>query len=159
MKKRLTSDLDYNLWVLLYQVRDLIFRARENELRKYGFLSRQAMVIFIIEAIDGKATPTEIAKWALREPHSISAILDRMEKDGLVSKVKDSRKKSQVNISLTEKGKQVYNQSLKRESIWEIMSCLSAEEHQQLWKTLEKLRARAFETRTKVTELPFPDFQ
>ena len=90
----------------------------------------QAGVLFILDAIEGKATPTEISRWLLREPHTVSVLLTRMEREGLVSKAKDPGKKSTVTVTLTEKGRQALGQSRERESIREIMSCLSDEERQ-----------------------------
>jgi DNA-binding MarR family transcriptional regulator len=65
-------------------------------------------------------------------------------------------KKTLQEITLTEKGKEAYRQSLKRESIHEILSCLSEEEREQLWSILKKLRDRALERLTSEVILPFP---
>ena len=156
MKNGLFRDQDYNLWVLLHQVRGLIFRARETELNQYGITTMQAAVLFVLEALGGKSTPTEISKWLIREPNSVSSILVRMEKEGLLSKAKDLEKKSQVNVELTEKGRRAYSQSEKRESIREIMSCLSKEERRQLRSLLEKLREKALQSSTPVRKINFP---
>ena len=156
MRNNLSADPDYDLWVLLSQSGSLMLRARNKELSQYDLTARQAAVLFIISAIGDKATPTDIAKWLLREPHSVSSILIRMEKEGLISKAKDLHKKSRRNVALTEKGKRALGQSSKRESIHEIMSCLSKEECQQLRLTLEKLRNEALNRITTVSKMPFP---
>ena len=159
MKNHFSADKDYNLWVLLSQARVMLFRARDKELSQYGITARQAAVLFAIKALnatEGKATPAEISRWLLREPHTVSRILSRMEKDGLVSKMKGSGKKRKVCITLTEEGEQAYRHTLKRESIREIMSCLSEEEHQQLNSMLKTLRDRAIENLKDLTKVPFP---
>jgi len=156
MKNHLPDDQDYKLWVLLCQARDVMVRARYKELSQYGISTRQAAVMFVLEAIEGKVTPTEVSRWLLREPHTISSILTRMEKEGLVSKTKDLGKKREINVNLTEKGKQAYSQSLSRESIRGIMSCLSEEERQQLGSLLERLRDKALKNLTTVKKVPFP---
>ena len=150
------SDRDYNLWILLGQARDMVFKARGKELSRYGVTVEQASILFVIQAIGGKSTPAEISKWMLREPHTISSILTRMEKEGLITKRKDSSNKGQVIVALTEKGRQIYSQSIKRESIREIISCLSEEEHNQLGSLLEKLRDSALNNIAKVDLPPFP---
>ena len=156
MNDQLPNDRDYNLWILLCQARDTIFKARGKELTQCGVTVEQACILFVVQAIGDKATPTEISRWMLREPHTISTILTRMEKDGLVSKSKDLDKKSRVIVALTEKGRQVYSQSSKRNSIREIISCLSEEEHNQLGSLLEKLRDNALKNIAKVAKPPFP---
>ena len=154
MKDQLAADRDFNLWVLLHQVSDIIFKAREKELSQYGVTTMQAGVLFVIEAVGGKATPGEISRWLLREPHTISSLLTRMERGGLVSK--SIGKRRTLGVTLTAKGRQAFSQSMKRESIREILSCLSEEEHRQLGSSLEKLRDRALQKLTTVMEVPFP---
>jgi len=156
MKSNLSADPDYNLWVLLHQARDAIFRARDKELSQYGITTMQSAVLFIITALGGEATATEISRWLSREPHSVSGLLARMEREGLVRKVKDLVKKSQVNVTLTAKGRQAHSESLKRESLRGIMSCLTEEERQQLVSSLKQLRDKALGSLTKVRKLPFP---
>ena len=143
MNDQLLNDREFNLWILLCQARDTIFKARGKELSQWGVTVEQASILFVVQAIGDKATPTEISKWMLREPHTISTILTRMEKDGLVSKSKGLGKKNQVSVALTEKGRQVFSQSSKRKSIREIISCLSEEERRQLESSLKRLQQKA----------------
>lgn len=100
MKNYSFVDQDYELWVLLHQPRDAVFKAREKELSPYGISTMQAAVLFIILAIGNEATPTEISRWLLREPHSVSNLLSRMEKEGLVTK--DGKDNRIVHNSLIE---------------------------------------------------------
>jgi len=147
---------DYNLWILLRQAGDSILKAREKELSQHGISARKAAVLLVVDTLDNKATPGELSRWLLREPHSISAILTRMEQEGLVNKTKDLGKKRRVRVTLTEKGQQVLSLSIKRESIRDIMSSLSEEECRQLWSSLRKLRDRALKYSTTVKGPPFP---
>jgi len=151
----LPKDQDYELWVLLAQAREAMYKARKKELIKYDLSPRQSAVLFAIQAIGDGATLTDIARLLFRELHSTSELLARMEKEGLIEKVKDIKKGSRIKITLTKKGQEAYNQSSKRESIREIMSCLSEEERQQLWSSLKKIRSRALQL-VMVRELPFP---
>ena len=151
-----SSDKDYNLWTLLGLTRDAIQRARQKELAQYNISSRQSAVLFIVRAIGDKATPAEISRWLFRESHSISDLLSRMERQGLVRKVKDLDRKNQVRIELTQKGHEVYQQSYKRESIHRILSFLSEEQRKQLGSSLQTLRDKALEEIGVEYEMPFP---
>ena len=71
------------------------------------------------------------------------SILSRMEKQGLVKKVKDLDRKNLVRVCLTDKGRQVYHEAVKRETIVKILSCLSETEGQQLASSLKRLRDKA----------------
>lgn len=118
MGEHLLEDRDYNLWVRLHQARDVMFRARDKELSRYSITPMQAAVLFIVkflkEATEVEATPGKVSRWLLREPHTVSRLLTRMANEGLVSKIRGSDKKNEINITLTEKGEQAYRQSLKR---------------------------------------------
>ena len=145
MKEFQHADQDYNLWWLLLLMRRIMYKARARELFQYGITPEQAAILFIVQAIGEKATPAEISRWLFREPHSISGLLARMEKEGLVRKVKDLDRKNLVRVVITEEGQQAYQQSTKRESIHKIMSSLSEEDHQQLRSYLEVLQNKALQ--------------
>jgi DNA-binding MarR family transcriptional regulator len=160
MRDYFSKDKYFKTWWLLHQARDTVFRVRSRELSQYGITTEQAAVLFIVKVLSKlkrKSTPGEISKWILREPHSVSKILTRMEKQGYVSKANGlGRKKNEVHIALTKKGEQAYKHSMKRESIRELMSCLSEEERQQLSSLLEKIRGKALQDLTKRNTVFFP---
>ena len=156
MDKPVYEDRDYRLLKLITHTGDAVFRARKNELNEYGLSPRQAAVVVAIQAIGEKATSAEIARWLYREHHTVSGILNRMEKDGLVKKVRNRGGKKLTRIVLTEKGRQAYNQSSKIEALHEIMSFISDEERQQLKACLEKIRDAAFKKIGMNHKPPFP---
>ena len=153
----LAGDEEYRLWVLLHQTCDALSRARENELRKAAGISRmQAAVLFIVKAIAGPVTPAEISRWLFREPHTVSGILDRMERQGLVRKAKDLERKNMIRVALTEKGEEAYHRTTELKAIRNILLSLSKEELENLRKYLETMRNKAIEELRIDYELPFP---
>jgi len=159
MKNLLSVDEDYNLWVLLYQTTDAVLRARQKELNQYSISVIEVGVLVVIQAIGEKATPSEISRRIFREPHSVSALLNRMEKRGLVRKTQDLDRKNLVRVSITEKGQQAYDKSTRRKSIYKIISSLSEEERRQLRSCLEKLQNKAFKELTvEYKPPPLPQF-
>lgn len=137
------SDADHDLWILLTHTRYAIYRAREKELLRYGVSPEQVGVLFIIQALGSRATPSEIARSILRQPHTVSALIERMAEKGLVKKMHDLDRKNLVRVSLTEKGQKVYDISTKRGPIHRIMGSLNVTERSNLQKALEKLQAQA----------------
>ena len=137
-------DQDYSLLKLVNQTGELIVKIRERELKQYGISPRQAATLFAMQSIGSEATPAKISRWLLREPHTVSGILSRMEKQGLIKKAKNLDRKNMVRVMLTRKGRRAYHQSSKRDSIHWLASSLSEEERQQLRSCLETLRDRAF---------------
>ena len=120
MKKYLPREDCIELWVLLAQTREAMYKARKKELSRYSISPRQVAVLATIKAIGDKATPAEISRRLVRESHSVGGILDRMEKQGLIRRDKDLERRNLVRVSITEKGQQVYSQVANKESICKI---------------------------------------
>ena len=94
-----STDKEYQLWALLRQTRDAVSRARGKELKEYGISGRQSSILFTIQLIEQTGsipTPAEIARWQFREPHTVSTLLKRMEREGLVKKVKDLDRMAEI---------------------------------------------------------------
>lgn len=151
-----SADRDYELWVLLHQTKDTIYKARDKELHRFGLSPMMAATLFIVQAISGPATPNEISRWLFREPHSVFGLLTRMEKQGLVTRTKDLEKKNMVRVTLTEKGRQALDLSTERQVIHQIFSSLSEEQRQQLTSCLRVLLDKALDQLGMDRKLPFP---
>jgi len=145
--------------VLLHQTTDAVLRARQKELDQFDISVIEVGVLVVTQAIGEKATPSEISRRIFREPHTVSALLNRMEKRGLVRKTQDLDRKNLVRVSITEKGHQAYDNSTGRKSIRRIISSLSEEERRQLRACLEKLQNKAFkELIVEYKPPPLPKF-
>ena len=138
MKNFSSTDQDYNLWVLLNQTSDLILKARRKELGQYGILPVQAALLSVVKAIGHKAGLVDISQRLFREPNSVTCLVNRMEKAGLVRKSKGLGRKK-IRVTLTKKGEQAYHQSIRQRSIRQIMASLSEVERQQLASSLQTL--------------------
>jgi len=143
MKNQLSEGKDYDLWRLLANTRAVIFKVREKELSQYGITPQQAGILHILQTTGDKVTIAHISRLTFRELHTVLGLVNRMEKTGLVRKVKDSGNKNVIRVSLTGKGRGVYYQSINRESIYQILSSLSEEEQRQLSSFLGKLLNKA----------------
>ena len=141
----INRDDDYNLMALINQTSHAFTLARTRELSQHGLSMMRAAVLLVLQARDNNATPTEISEWLLREPHTISALLDRMEKDGLVRRYRDMHKRNTVRVAMTEKGRVAYQASLARETFHRVMAVLSPEDREQLRSVMTKLWLRALQ--------------
>lgn len=141
----INDDDDYNLIALINQTGHAFTLARTRELAKHGLSMMRAAVLLVLQVRDNNATPTEISQWLLREPHTISALLDRMERDGLIRRYRDLHKRNTVRVAMTEKGRNAYQESLERETFHSVMSVLSPEEREQLRGVMTKLWLRALQ--------------
>jgi MarR family transcriptional regulator, organic hydroperoxide resistance regulator len=141
------QDADQELWVLLHQTRHLMNRAREAELTEFGISAMQSAVLSIVHMIDhaSPVTPAEISRRLLRRAHGVSTLLDRMEKEGFVRRVKDLERRNMVRVEITEKGERAYAEASRRRVVHEIMSVLTDEERQAMSSGLHKIRGKALE--------------
>ena len=156
MRGNLAIDEDYRLWVLCRQTYETMVRARAHELKQVGISPIQAAVLFILKATKAPATPAEISRWLFREAHSVSELINRMERKGLVRKARDLERKNLVRTVMTEKGEETYRRSSERKVIHRILSCLSPEERNSLVRYVEKLRHKALAELGVNYKLPFP---
>ena len=156
METNIASDRDYELWVLLHQACDAVGKVRDDEMRQFGITRMQAAILFILKVVEAPATPAEIARWLIREPHTVSGLLDRMEKRGLVRITKDPARKHLLRIVITEKGEKAYQRSRELKTIHASLSCLSQEEHDDLRAYLKRVRNRALEEFRVTPKLPYP---
>jgi len=141
----INEDDDYNLIALINQTGHAFSLARTRELATRGLSMMRAAVLLVLQVRDNNATPTEISQWLLREPHTISALLDRMERDGLIRRYRDLHKRNTVRVAMTEKGRTAYQESLERETFHSVMSVLSDEEREQLRCVMTKLWLRVLQ--------------
>ena len=131
------------LWMLIDRTSRLIGKARQRELAKYGVSVDASAVIFTVYYLGHQAIPATISRQLFLERHSVSQLLTRMEKDGLIRRVKDLERRNYVRIELTVKGWDVLQRSGKHQSVIPIISVLSENEQQELWIILAKVRNRA----------------
>lgn len=134
------SDEDQDMWLLLAHTRYAVYRAREKELQRYGISPEEAGLLFVVQALGQIATPAAISRAIMRQPHTVSALVDRMVEKGLVKKSKDLERKNLVRVTMTEKGNKAYAQTLKRGPIHRIMAVLTDRERGKLKIYLEKIQ-------------------
>jgi DNA-binding MarR family transcriptional regulator len=140
------------LWALIAQTKDAILRARELEYVRDGISNERRAVLYIIQNNGGRATPVEISRDLFRELHSVTEMLVRMEKDGLVQRHKGTGR-SKVEVSLSPKGLDVFHQSLHNETDRKIFSALTKKQRERLALYLWRLRSRTLE------QLGIPEWQ
>lgn len=145
-KKKVVSPIDdpyLSLWVLFDQTRDTIAKARELELDHYKLSRVQVAVLYTLMSENRGLTISEIANWNVREHNSVLSLVNRMDKLGLVKKMRNANA-NKVKILLTEKGRKLYTNAT-RLSLEMIFSILSEEEKEKMESILKKLRTKSRE--------------
>jgi DNA-binding MarR family transcriptional regulator len=96
-----------------------------------------------IDAIGENATAADVSRFLFRESNTMSVLLRRMEKMGLIKKTSGPR--GTKLLSLTDKGQVLCNKALDTNIVSGIFSRLAEEKQKQLWALLEELRNSAIE--------------
>jgi DNA-binding MarR family transcriptional regulator len=136
-------DSSYNLYTLIYLTQIALFRTRYNEVRELGVTSMEAALLLVVNGLGEQANPAEISRWMMRKRPTISGLLDRMERNGLVIREGYNHNRKLKKVIMTPKGREALDQIVKRDSFRTIISSLSDEEYAQLWSLLEKLKDKA----------------
>jgi DNA-binding MarR family transcriptional regulator len=85
-----------------------------------------------------------------REPHSISALVSRMEADGLVTKKRHPKNTRQIKVSLIKRGREVIQGQLALRASMDIIRTLSEREMDTLHSICNKMRTEAFRLIRKI---------
>ncbi len=154
--RKKASDDQHRLMALLDQTSDVVLRIRARELADAGISAIEAAALFALANAEKPTTPAEISRWTLRESHSTSKLLQRMEAKDLVTKSSDLDRRNLIRVAMTDKGRKAYDLSLKRETVPGAMAILSPSEREQLDVLLRKLlQAALAELRVK-RDVPYP---
>jgi len=156
-EENLSNDNDYQLWIMLDHLRYMIFRARKKELARYNITPEQAHILYILHRSGDSTTINEMVEYTQHQHHSISTLINRMVKRGLVSKIKIPDKGRRLNIVITKKGQELL-QTITRDSFGEIFKCLSEEDKQEMMAYLCRLIVSSYKALgKKYKPLPVPE--
>ena len=153
------DDEDYMLWRLFTQARNAIHKLRHKELLHYGLTPRKAGILLILLAAKDDVNSYKIAKWLILEHHSVSELINRMEKEGLVNKSQNNDNNGRsITIRLTDKGVKAAEQAGKVKSFHGVMAIIPDKERKQFISTLKSLRNHALRELRITNRLPYPPF-
>ncbi len=148
------SESRHKTWVLWHHACEQVQKCEDAAFAKAG-ISRQMFPILIgIECLDNPVTVADLARWEGRHANSTSMMVDRMEKRGLVEKIRDLPDRRATRLTVTQVGKKMLGESARvgSELIERITSCLSEEELEVFNHVNYKLREKAFEELGESTE-------
>jgi len=139
-------DQRLQTWLLCHQVYDSIYRCEESVFAKEGISTQQHAVLIAIKYIEEPVTVSELAHWLERNQNGISMLVERMVKDGLISRKRDLSDRRSIRLVMTKKGKNILERATM--SGWdlaqEILSSISDDDLHVLNGILERMRGKAF---------------
>jgi DNA-binding MarR family transcriptional regulator len=130
------------LWLLLHRVRDILVLCEDTIFGGYGLTTEQYGLIAAVKSRGGSLRPSELARILERSPNSVSMLVDRMVKAGLVRRTRDRRDRRVVNVYLTSKAESALKSAMPAgwEFIQKILSSLSYGDKYTLADMLEKTK-------------------
>ena len=150
------TDEFFMIWVLIAQVKASLLKARQKEYAQFNINSERRAVLSTIHNNREPSTPVEISYQLVQELHSVTAMLKRMEKEGLIKRCK-SNSRSRFAVELTQKGIEVYYHSRYNQADKRILSILTKKERERLISSLLKVRNQAFvESGIPVWRIKYP---
>ena len=131
------------LWLLLRRVGDTLMLCQDSIFSKYGLTTEQWGVLTSIKS-RGPLRPTDLASILERTTNSISMLVDRMVKAGLVRRTRDRKDRRVVTVSMTSKGEKAVEPAVIAgwEFIHEILSPLSYDDQCVLASMLETVKCQ-----------------
>jgi DNA-binding MarR family transcriptional regulator len=129
------------LWILLPRVGDVFNRCHDMVFSKYGLTTEQWRVLACIGS-RGPLRPVDIASLLERAPNSMSMLVDRMVKAGLVRRTRDRKDRRAVFVSLTDKGRDAVGPAVPAgwQFINKVVAALSYDDQRALVDMLETLK-------------------
>ena len=142
-------------WAEMSVTSTILRRAWEMELGQVGLTVPQTLVLITVASSPEPITPMKLSKLLHREPHTISALLSRMEVQGLVKKERNLERGNWVRVTLTKKGKEAYERQVEARRVRNVTECLSKQELDALNKMNRKLRAKGIEMLRDMLPSPY----
>ena len=129
------------LWLLLPRVGDALALCQDLVFGKYGITTEQWRVLVCIRS-RGPLRPSDLASMLERSPNSVSMLVDRMVKAGLVRRTRDRKDRRTVFVSMTDKGREAVEPTVVAgwEFMHRLLSPLSYDDQRALASMLETIK-------------------
>jgi DNA-binding MarR family transcriptional regulator len=140
-KKEASNTSVRELWSLLDRTAFAISRLREIELSQFDLTIPQSAILHTLHVQGGALTLQDLGTNRMRQHHSISTLISRMTKIGLVLRTKASNGK-RYQIKISPAGQQIYSK-VTETSLRMVFSSLSEKEKGELADDLIPLLEKA----------------
>ncbi len=134
-------------WLLIHQSHNLLKKLENAVFAQTGLTARQHSILLALKNLKSPVTITSIAHWLDRNSNTISMLVDNMEKEGMVSRLRDMPDRREVRLVITERGEQQFKSAntLTAELFQSIFSGIPEENLQKLADTLEQIRFKSLD--------------
>jgi len=141
-----SKNMVLRLWVMLHRVSEIMSLCEDSLFREYGITTEQFRVLSCIKS-RGPLRPTDLAQIMERSPNSVSMLVDRMVKAGLVKRAREKKDRRTLRVFLTSEGEKAISLAFPMgwEFIQNLLSPLSDKDKKTLLRLLEIVRTEGLE--------------
>ena len=134
---------EVNFW-LCVTFADTIGRYCEITMKKDDISPLHAIAMFHLVCAGGSSTPTHLAELMFRSKHSVTKIVDNLEKEGFIVRDFSSKDRRVTYIRVTSAGLEYVrnNQNKGNKRARQVMDCLEPSEQKTLAELTEKMSSR-----------------
>jgi DNA-binding MarR family transcriptional regulator len=144
IKGALNQIKETDFW-LCVRFADTLLRYIEITMKQDSVISRlQGSALYFLLLNGGASTPTQLANNMLRSKHSVTKIIDSLEKEGLVARDFTNKDRRVTSLRLTKASLKHLRQRFTRgnERAKKVMDSLNAKEQKQLVDLTERMRQK-----------------
>jgi DNA-binding MarR family transcriptional regulator len=134
---------------LCVQFADVLIRYLEITMKEDNVVSRlQGTAMYFLVLNGGRMTPTQMAKRILRSKHSVTKIIDSLEKEELIVRDYTDKDRRVTYIKITPAGLEYVKQRFNKGNVraQNVLDCLDAGEQKLLIALTEKMRRKMIST-------------
>ncbi len=129
-------------WQSLYQAYNAVFKAQESALIPQGISLPQLQLLALLARERRPVTITQLAKWMVKEPNSLTGLVDRTEAKGWVHTHGDPKDRRKRLVEFTNAGVKKYQDAsaVANDAGNKLFGALSQSEKAGLKTSCEKIR-------------------
>ena len=149
MKVNLKAEnMALRLWLMIHRTHDILKACEDKVFGEHKVTTEQYAVLVSIRYLEYTTSPVrpiDVARWLAHSPNSISMIVDRMVKAGLLRRQRDRGDRRVVRLLITSKGQEACKPATAAawEFIQEIFSQVSYEDRETFVRLLGTLQYAA----------------
>jgi len=123
---------------MIHLTHNMLRRCEDKIFAKHRLTTEQYEVLMVIKSLDAPVRITDVALRLVRSVNSVSMIIDRMVKGGLINRVRDETDRRTVHVSITVQAEIRLKTAIPagQEFMREVTSHMSLEDKQALIKVL-----------------------
>lgn len=142
-----TDNLVLKLWFITHRTSDVLRNCEDRVFGQYGLTAEQYGVLAVMRVLGGSVRVTDLARGLGRSPNSVSMMVDRMVKAGLVRRGRGRGDRRTVRLTVANKGEVAFRPATMAglELIRRITSPLSDDDKRTFVSLQEVIKRKALQ--------------